>query len=584
MSTVKAIALCRVSTKKQLLDGNLEPQEERIKKAAAFLDAEILQWWRVAISSRKGKNVERKDIVEMYRFCKAHKSVSMLIIDEVDRFMRSIDEYYYWKTKVKIIGVELRFAKRPEINPNDTMAVFEELMDIFKAQQSNEERILKTPANQKARIMAGYYPSNPHTGYRKSETPGLHIPDEPNWSAMRDTFQEMARGECSISEGLKRATERGLTTKNYGPKSTGGKTIDMYRWKELMCDAYYCGVITFGNWDTRNEEGLHRKMITKAEHEILVNMVKNKGKRFIVIRNNPEFPFSNDAECLRCVLGENPYPRLVGYWQSNGEKKGFKRYRRYRCRDCNLGLRQEQLHEAVKSELELHYLTQQDIEDLKRHCRKVWGAYERTLIEKARIARGHVENLNTKKSKLIETLSLNPELGEDIKPEIEKIKVLIAEADEQARQAENFEQDYDAFIDYALSFLSNINEQIWGMDMVLFKICKQMLFPDGILILPNKKVYIPKISPIYGGLKHKSDPEGSEIMSMEGPVGLEPTTPCLKGRCSNQLSYGPVYLGIFFSRVRAVPLPTTCSWLEHGALIICVSRRAELWTRVGELM
>ncbi len=26
---------------------------------------------------------------------------------------------------------------------------------------------------------------------------------------------------------------------------------------------------------------------------------------------------------------------------------------------------------------------------------------------------------------------------------------------------------------------------------------------------------------------------------MVGPVGLEPTTPCLKGRCSNQLSYGP---------------------------------------------
>jgi hypothetical protein len=23
-------------------------------------------------------------------------------------------------------------------------------------------------------------------------------------------------------------------------------------------------------------------------------------------------------------------------------------------------------------------------------------------------------------------------------------------------------------------------------------------------------------------------------------VGLEPTTPCLKGRCSNQLSYGPI--------------------------------------------
>gem|GEM_PF-6334924 len=28
---------------------------------------------------------------------------------------------------------------------------------------------------------------------------------------------------------------------------------------------------------------------------------------------------------------------------------------------------------------------------------------------------------------------------------------------------------------------------------------------------------------------------------MEGPAGLEPATPCLKGRCPNQLSYGPMY-------------------------------------------
>ena len=32
----------------------------------------------------------------------------------------------------------------------------------------------------------------------------------------------------------------------------------------------------------------------------------------------------------------------------------------------------------------------------------------------------------------------------------------------------------------------------------------------------------------------------SRILTMEGPLGLEPRTPCLKGRCSNRLSYGPV--------------------------------------------
>lgn len=35
-------------------------------------------------------------------------------------------------------------------------------------------------------------------------------------------------------------------------------------------------------------------------------------------------------------------------------------------------------------------------------------------------------------------------------------------------------------------------------------------------------------------------PHESGGIFLEGPLGLEPRTPCLKGRCSNQLSYGPI--------------------------------------------
>ena len=60
-----AIALCRVSTQRQLLDGNLEPQEERINRVSEQLGVPVERWWRLAISSRKGKNVKRKDLLEM---------------------------------------------------------------------------------------------------------------------------------------------------------------------------------------------------------------------------------------------------------------------------------------------------------------------------------------------------------------------------------------------------------------------------------------------------------------------------------------------------------------------------------------
>ena len=88
----KAIALCRVSTKGQLLDGNLEPQTESVNKAAALLDVDLVRVWALAVSSRKGKNLKRKDLLEMLEFCKRYRSVKYLIVDEVDRFMRSIKE------------------------------------------------------------------------------------------------------------------------------------------------------------------------------------------------------------------------------------------------------------------------------------------------------------------------------------------------------------------------------------------------------------------------------------------------------------------------------------------------------------
>ena len=541
----KAIALCRVSTKGQLLDGNLDPQHERIVKAAEFLNVDVARWWELAVSSRKGKNLKRKDLIEMHDYCKRYKSVKYLIVDEVDRFMRSIDEYYWWKTEFKIIGVQLIFAETPGVDPNDPIAVFNELIKIYQAEQSNNERIHKTPDKMMAKIRAGYYPSNPHTGYKKSDVPGFHVPDEPNWSAMRDTFNEMIRGELTVSEGLKKVIERGLRTKNYGPRAEGGKTIDMFRWKNLMRDPYYCGVVQMSDWPEVNEHGLHEPMITPDEYKILVQLADNKGKKFTVNRDNPLFLLSNEMECYSCSEKKLKYPRLVGYPHNNGRRrKHFKVYNRYRCRECNINILQEELHGQLSSVLDSLTLTDEQTKKLKESLRTTWRAYEKTLIERLSIAEGHVANLKVKKSELVQTLSRNPDLEEDIKTEITTIKEQIAEAEVSVVNARDFERDLIDFTNFAIDYVNNWKLNWWTLDKETMRKCKQILFPAGFYMTQDKKVYTPEISLIYTYGLGDSNSFLASFTRLEGPVGLEPTTPCLKGRCSNRLSYGPLKIQI----------------------------------------
>ncbi len=546
-STVKAIALCRVSTRGQELDGNLEPQIENVKNAAKLLDADLVKTWAVAVSSRKGKNINRKDLTEMREYCKHYRSVKYLIVDEVDRFMRSIKEYYWWKVEFERLGVEIRFAHNPLINPEEDRAIFDELIDVYRAEQSNNERITKTPEKQKAKLYAGYYPSNPHTGYRISEVPGLHIPDEPNWTAMRNSFKAIAAGECSIDEGLRRALADGLRTRNYGPKSVGGNKIDMYRWKVLLSDPYYCGIIKFSDWDLGDKEidGLHQPMISKEEHEILVRLVKTKGKRFTITKGgNPDYPLANIAECARCVLSEYKHPRLTGATQNNGASKGYKQYQRYRCRACNLEVRRDAFHQDITEELSRLLLSSEQRDKLKESARKIWSAYEKTRIEKARIALGKLTALKGRKKvivdRLIDAESVGDETASDIKERLESLKAEIAEAEKIADEAQDFEKDFEEFIGFAFDFIDNLRSEWWKLDRRTLGIYKQMLFPGGIQLTPDKKVYIPKISPIYLYKTQKTAPEGTDFTRLEGPMGLEPMTPCLKGRCSNQLSYGPI--------------------------------------------
>src|SRR3989337_3761654 len=53
-----------------------------------------------------------------------------------------------------------------------------------------------------------------------------------------------------------------------------------------------------------------------------------------------------------------------------------------------------------------------------------------------------------------------------------------------------------------------------------------------------------ELQPPYGRLLAIRASKSRSTTTMVGPEGIEPSTPALRGRCSNQLSYGPKWSGI----------------------------------------
>jgi DNA invertase Pin-like site-specific DNA recombinase len=531
-----AIALCRVSTQRQLLDGNLEPQEARINQAADALEVEIVKLWGLAISSRKGKNIKRKDLLEMQAYCRQHKAVKYLIVDEVDRFMRSVDEYYYWKVEFKNIGVQLVHANKPNLNPDDPMAVFEELIDVYKAEQSNNERITKTPEKMIAKIMAGYYPGNPRTGYKTSNIKSLHVRDEPTWSILQTTLQEIASGEYTVSQGLKRLHDRGHRTRKFGPRTVGGRRIDMNRFKQILIEPYYAGTIKMSDWPIK-KNGLHEAMITEEEHERLVEIVSGKGKKFTHNAHNPEFPLSNTMECRDCLTASRLHPRLVGYRHSNGKKgNSHKEYMRYKCRGCKRNILRDDLHTSLDERLLNLILPDDYKEQLKSSLRKVWRHTAEDNLQRKTTLTGRLNSLREQKNQLVLKMAQEEELEDDFRESLGFIKKQITTTEQELERASDVEKDFMEFTDFALGYIENWQKNWWKLSYEDMERCKQLLFPAGFSLDDNKKVYTPEISIVY---RYKDIGKASieaEIVQLEGHQGFEPWTRGLRVPCSNQLS------------------------------------------------
>ncbi|MDK2899447.1 MAG: site-specific recombinase [Patescibacteria group bacterium] len=527
----EAIALCRVSTIRQRLEGSsLEAQEQRVYEAADYINAEIVKFWSLNISSRKGKNYNRKDLTEMLAYAKQHKKVKFCIIDEIDRFMRDFDVYYYWKVVFREqAGVKLVYAKKPHLAFEDNMATqMEEMMDVFRAEASNRERITKTTSNMQARVNLGYYPGKNKPGYKKTDTPGLFAPAEPEYSMLRNAFFDVLKGS-SIKDVVLNLNTQGYLT-------VSGNKLDAFNFRKMLKDPYYAGILVMSNWKV-NPNGLHKAMITKEQHEQIISIVDGMKykphKKF-----NEEFRLSNLMECTECLAEHSlKSQKIVGFNHNNGKKGASRKYyKRYKCRGCGALILQKELHKKLTDELLGLNIASERYDEFMSALRVVWEEDSSNSILRSGALQRRIEQLVRDKSKLIRQ-SLNSTLSEgDVKIVLDEIDSDIADVEKELREIGEIENDFVDFVDFSIETVDNMRTNFWELDAEHLGWCKQLLFPEGFSVSRDKKVYTPKISDFYRLISNQKDPEGSSESNMVGPGGFEPPTSTTSMWRSSQMS------------------------------------------------
>lgn len=512
-----ALALCRVSSDEQLLNNSLSRQREAVLKAAVGLGVTIPDdcWWSGSVSSKRGTNLNRKDLKEMLDRCKKDKRVKYLIVDEPDRFMRSIDEAAYFEVTFRQLGVTVWYASNPELNKGDLSAKLIKFTKYLAAEGSNEERQHKAIVGQTKLILEGRYPFAPKPGYRRGHERAVYEIHPVRGPALRKVLLRLAGGLVTPSQAL--------VELNNSDFMKGHAFYRMDKFRNIVIDPYYAGIIEVNKQiKMRNENGLHEPLIAREQHLELVRIMTGKTKNQLGPRKNgnPKYPCNNIVACSRCVDKKNG--RFVGFDHGNG-KPNSKVYEKYRCRSCGLYLTRQELHQEIEKQFRKYAMTDEARRDVLEALNAAWQKEDANTANEIRRIEERINQLENLKNNQVESAldPANMSIKDEILAAIQRKKDEISNLNEQLYELQqNADNDKQRFLSFAYDFIENMGRNFLDISPENRLRCKQLVFPGGFYLDKNNKVYTPEISPLITLATIKKDAEASEFTQLVRVTGL----------------------------------------------------------------
>lgn len=514
-----AITNCRVSSDEQLKSDSLNRQRNAVLSAAKRLDVMIPEdgQWSGSVSSMRGKNITRKDIKEMLEYCDKHRDVDYLIVDEPDRFMRSIDEAYYIEMQFKLIGVKVWYASDDDLNSDQLHAKLMKFMKYFVAEGSNEERQRKSINGQTNAGRQGRYTYCPKPGYMKGVRSGVHVIHPERGPALQKILKRLAAGFVSPTNAL--------IELNKSPFTKDHALYKMDKFRKIVTDPYYAGIVVISKQvKVYNEHGLHEPLITIHEHKRLIEIMNAKPKYQIGPKRNgnPMFPLSNLVEDDGCLELKDK-GRLVGVPHTNG--KSPKIYKKYRCRSCKHSWNLDVMHDKISDLFEKYEMSERTQTKILLALDTVWKKDNAHRGENISATKKSITELKVVIKQQVESAvdPVNAHMKEQLVEIIEEKKALLIQLENDLEHlTKSEEDDKQEFMAFALSFIAETGQHF--LEPYVTKEnrlrCKQMLFPGGIRIKNKEKIYTPQVSVFFRGETKKKDAVASDNSHLVRVRGL----------------------------------------------------------------
>ena len=507
---LKAVIYCRVSSKKQKLEGGgLESQEQRCRAYAEDRGYEVEAVFPDDASGG-GDFMKRPGMVALLSYLDAQPSKNYVVIfDDLKRFARQTEMHIKLRQAfeargAKVACLNFKFEDTPE-------GKFIETIIAAQGELEREQNRRQVVQKMKARVENGFWVFRAPVGYKyiagKGSGGKVLVPDEPVATTVREALEGFASGRFASQAEVQRFFERCP----HFPKDLPDGRLRPMTVSRLLKKVVYAGYVEAPKWDISLRKGEHEGLISFETFERVQEALEGRARPAARRDFNEDFPLRGYVACNSC-----------GNAMTSAWSKGCrKHYAYYRCmtRGCpekNKSIKQATIEDGFADILKSMQPTKKLFALARVMLEDAWNARLKSVVAAQDEVKRQLKGVEKQMESLLDRIvgADNPTVigaYETRLAKLEREKFVLAE---KAASAVPPKGRLGECIELALEFLSNPWNIYKNGDYATRQTVLRLAFQEPIPYCRNKGYGTPKISFPFkvfegiSGLKREMVPQG----------------------------------------------------------------------------